>query len=110
MEALMKHYQAAGCSKEVSRLAAAPRRHSTNRMYDDRWLRFSHWAAGQGIDPLSPTAAQIAVFLYYLYDTQSLSSQTIKGYRSCLSSVLSRTGKAAAVQSKTISDMITSME
>ena len=35
--------------------------------------------------------------------------QTIKGYRSCLASVLS-TGKAAAVQAKTISDMIMSVE
>ena len=32
-------------------------------MYDDRWLCFTHWAAGQGIDPLYPTAAQIAAFL-----------------------------------------------
>ena len=36
--------------------------------------------------------------------------QTIKGYRSCLASVLSGTGKAAAVQAKTISDMINSVE
>ena len=34
----------------------------------------------------------------------------IKGNRSCLASVLSRTGKAAEVQAKTISDMIMSME
>ena len=53
MEALMQHYQAAG----FSRLAAAPRRPSTNRMYDDRWLRFANWATGQGFDPLGPTAA-----------------------------------------------------
>ena len=33
MEALMRHYKVAGFSKEVSRLAAAPRRPSTNRMY-----------------------------------------------------------------------------
>ena len=62
MEALMRHYKAAGFSDEVSRLAAAPRRPSTNRMYDDRWLRFAQWAAGQGFDPLDPTAAQIASF------------------------------------------------
>ena len=41
MEALMRHYKAAGFSDEVSRLAAAPRRPSTNRMYDDRWCRFA---------------------------------------------------------------------
>ena len=82
--------------REVSRLMTAPMRPSTNRMYDDR-LCFTHWATGQGIDPLGPAAAQIAGFLYYLFDTNGLSPQTNKGYRSCLASVLSRTGNAAAV-------------
>ena len=61
--------------QEVSKFAAAPtcRRPSTNRMYDDRWLRFTTWATGRG---------------FY---------QTIKGYKSCLASVLSRTGRAAEV-------------
>ena len=67
------HYKAAGFSDEVSRLAAAPRRPSTNRMYDDQWLRFARWAAGQGFDPLDPTAAQIASFLFDLFDTHGLS-------------------------------------
>ena len=78
MEALRRHYKAAGFSDEVSRLAAAPRRPSTNRMYDDRWCRFTRWAAGQGFDPLDPTAAQIASFLFDLFDTHSLSPQTIR--------------------------------
>ena len=110
MEALMRHSKAAGFSDEVSRLAAAPRRPSTNRMYDDRWLRFARWAAGQGFDPLDPTAAQIASFLFTLFDTHGLSHQTVKGYRTCLGSVLNRTGKAKVVLHKTISDMIASME
>ena len=42
-----------------------PRRPSTNRVNNDRWLCFAYWAAAQGIDPLDPTAAQIAAFLYY---------------------------------------------
>ena len=98
--------------EEVSKLAAAPRTNkpSTNRVYNDRWICFAHWSAGQGIDPLGPTAAEIVVFLYYLFDTQGLSPQSIKGYRSCLASVLSHTGMTAAVQAKTMSDMITSME
>ena len=78
MEALMRHYKAAGFLDEVSRLAAAPRRPSTNRMYDDRWRRFTRWAAGQGFDPLDPTAAQIASFLFDLFDTHGLSPQTIR--------------------------------
>ena len=77
------------------------------------WLRFTRWAAGQGFNPLSPTAAQIASFLNTLFDTHGLSPQTIKGYRTCLGSVLhvlNRTGKAKVVLHKTISDMIASME
>ena len=108
MEALMQHYQAAGFMKEVSR--HAPERPSTNRMYNDRWLCFANWATGKGFDPLGPTAAQLATFLYELFDTHGLSPLTIKAYRSCLASVLSRTGKVAAVQTETISDMIMCME
>ena len=48
--------------KEVARLAAAPTRPSTNRLYYNRWLRFAHWTARQGNDPLGPTATQIATF------------------------------------------------
>ena len=59
--------------EEVSRLVAAPTRPSTYRVYNDRWLCFAHWAAGQGIDQLGPTAAQIATFLYYLFDNQGMS-------------------------------------
>ena len=109
MEAIWRHYKAAGFSDEVSRLAAAPRRPSTNRMYDDRWFRFTRWAAGQGFDPLIPSAAQIASFLYSLFDT-GLSPQTIKDYRTCLDSVLNRTGKARVVLHRTISDLIALME
>ena len=96
--------------EEVSRLVAESRRSSSYRVYNDRWLRFAHWAAGQGIDPLGPTAAQIATFLYYLFDNQGLSPQCIKGYRSCTASGLCHTGTAAAVQAKMMSDMIMSME
>ena len=110
MEALMRHYKAAGFSDEVSRLAAAPRRPSTNRMYDDRWCRCTRWAAGQGVDPLNPTAAQVASFLFDLFDTHGLSPRTIKGYRTCIGSVLNRTGKTKVVLHRTISDMIASME
>ena len=91
-------------SARMEALMAAPRRPSTNRMYDDRW------ATGQGFDPLDPTAAQIASFLFTLFDTHGLSPQTVKGYRTCLGSVLNRTGKAKVVMHKTISDMIASME
>ena len=105
MEALMRHFKAAGFSDEVSRLTAAPKTPSTNRS-----LRFAPWATGQGFDPLDPTAAQIASFLFTLFNTHGLSPQTVKGYRTCLGSVLDQTGKAKVVMHQTISDMIISME
>ena len=74
--------------KEVSRVAVAPRRPLTKRLFDDRWLRLAHGATGQGFDPLGPTTAQISAFLYYPFDTHGLSPQTIKGYRSCLGQFL----------------------
>ena len=112
MEALMQHFQAVGFSKEIYRLSAAPWRASTNRMYDDRWLHFTHWATEQGIDPFGPTAIQIATrpIQFSLFKTHGLSRQTVKGYRSCLASVLSHTGMAVVVQDRIISDMISSMK
>ena len=109
MEALMRHYKAAGFSDEVSRLAAAPRRPSTNRMYDNRWRRFTRWAAGQGFDPLDPTAAQIASFLFDILIPMACPLE-VKGYRTCIGSVLNRTGRAKVVLHRAISDMIASME
>ena len=64
MESPMQHYQTAGFSQAVSRLAAAPRRPSNNRMYENWWFCFAHWATGQGTDLLGHTAAQIATLLY----------------------------------------------
>ena len=66
---------------------------------------------GKGlIHLIPPTAAQIASFLFDLFDTHGLSPQTIKGYRTCIGSVLNRTGRAKVVLHRTISDMIASME
>ena len=59
---------------------------------------------------VNPTAAQIATFLYSLFDTHCLWPRSIKGYRTCIASVLNCTGKAAVVQDKSISDMISSMK
>ena len=49
-----------------------PRRPSTNLMYDDRWLCFTHRATQEGFDPLNPSAAQIATYLSSLYEGPEL--------------------------------------
>ena len=71
---------------------------------------FRSLGVGQEIDLLAPKAAQIVAFLYSLFDTRDLLPQAIKGYRTCLASVLNHTGRAAVVQDRTVSDMIASME
>ena len=63
LKALMLHFQAEDFQK---RLTAAPRRCSTKCMYDDMWLCLANWAAKQRFDPLGPTAAQLATFLFSL--------------------------------------------
>ena len=91
----MQHYPAAGFSREVSKLAAAPtcRRPSTNRITTTGG--YASLTGPQGVDPLGPTAAQIAAFLYELFYNHGVLPQTLKGYRSCLASVLSRMGRPA---------------
>ena len=54
MEALMQRYQAAGFSREVSKLAAAPRRPFTNKMYDDRWYASLTGPQGEDLIDLVP--------------------------------------------------------
>ena len=82
----------------------------SQQMYDDRWLPFSSWAAEQGIDLLGSTPAQVASFLFSLIETNGLSPQMAKGCMSCLTSVLSCTGKADVVHDRNISDIKSFME
>ena len=102
----MQNYQAAGFSKRSLDLRQ-PLEDPQQTFYDGRWLSFAHWAAGQGIDPLGRTAAQIATFC--------IISLILVAYHLKLSKVqvlLSLTSNAAVVQAKTtfISDMFTSMD
>ena len=106
MKAFMQHFQSARFLEEVSRLAAAPRRSSTNHMYNHRWFRFAHWAAEQGIDKLGPTVAQIAQIFPHSYSW--LIPSNGQGYRSCLTSVLSHTCRPADGQDRIILNIISS--
>ena len=66
IEAVRQHFQAAGFSKDVSSFAAAPRRPSTNHMYDDRCIALM--AGGLAC----PTSTQVATFLHSLFRTHGL--------------------------------------
>ena len=52
------------------------------------------WVTEHGMDPLGPTSAQTASFLFSLFKTHGLAPQTIKTVGPSLASVLRNTGKA----------------
>jgi hypothetical protein len=110
MEVVAQHLQAEGFSAEVASVAAAPRRASTGRLYDGRWRTFVQWAEGQGIDPLTPTAPQLALFLHHLRSDRDLDPQTVKGYRTSLASVLLPLGMSDAINSPVLSQLLKGME
>ena len=56
---------------------------------------------------IDPTATRVASFFGFTFDTHGLSS-TVKGYRTCIVSVLNRPGQGGSTQ--TISDIFTLME
>ena len=105
IESRMQHVKAPGFSKEISSLAAAPRRHSSNRMFDKRPFRWLGLRK-QGIGPLRSTVAQVSSFLFSLFETHGLLPQMVKGYTFCIALVLSRTGKSEVFQDRIIPDMI----
>ena len=76
MEALMQHFKAAGSSEDVSRLAAAPKRPSTDCMTTSRCASLTGPQDKEFLP--GPTTAQIAAFLYYLFETHGLSPQLSK--------------------------------
>jgi hypothetical protein len=95
---------------EVASIAAAPRRSSTNRLYDGRWRIFTSWAEEHGISPFNPIAPQLAKFLHYLCTVKGIDPQTVKGYRTTLASVLIPLGVSDAINSPVLSHLLKGME
>jgi hypothetical protein len=110
MEVVAQHLQATGFSAEVASIAAAPRRSSTNRLYDGRWRIFTSCAEEHGILPFNPTAPQLARFLHHLSTVNDLDPQTVKGYRTTLASVLIPLGVSEAINSPVLSQLLKDME
>jgi hypothetical protein len=110
MEIVAKHLQATGFSEEVASIAAAPRRASTNRLYDGRWRIISEWAHDNGVYSFNPTAPQLANFLHFLWSVKELDPRTIKGDRTTLASVLIPLGVSDAINSPVLSQLLKCME
>jgi hypothetical protein len=110
MAVVAEHLQNTGFSEEIASIAAAPRRSSTNRLYDGRWNIYTAWAKEQGINPFNPTAPQLAKFLHHLCTVKGLDPQTVKGYRTTISSVLIPLGVSEAINSPVLSQLLKGLE
>ena len=81
-----------GFSEKVSQRLSVPQRKSTSEVYDGKWKVFSQWCQSQQLNPATTSIPDIAEFLLFLFSEKRLSISTIKGYRSCLSQVMSARG------------------
>ena len=81
-----------GFSKQVSQRLSVPQRKSTSEVYDGKWKVFRQWCQSQQLNPATTSIPDIADFLLFLFSEKKLSISTIKGYRSCLSQVMSARG------------------
>ena len=98
----------AGFSEKAATFIAAPTRASTARAYDGRWARWADWAEGRGLDPVTASVTDIADFFVQLFE-EGLTPATIKGYRTSISSVLSKLGRRNVISDTSLSDMLSSM-
>ena len=92
MEIISGFTQEKGFSKEVSQRISVPTRKSTSGVYENKWVAFQTWCNDHTVDPAACSIPDIADFLLYLFEKKKLSVSTIKGYRSCLSQVMSARG------------------
>ena len=81
-----------GFSKQVSQRLSVPQRKCTSEVYDGKWKVFRQWCQSQRLNPATTSIPDIADFLLFLFSEKKLSISTIKGYRSCLSQVMSARG------------------
>ena len=84
---IKRSLQEKGFSEEVSERAPLANRESTRSIYDSRFSKFSEWCKSRKRALAEVTIQEIADFLLELFE-KGLLVNTIKGYRSAISSAL----------------------
>ena len=92
LEAVKRSLQERGFSQAAADQIARGRRQSTRAVYDSKWRVFAGWCTGQSVDPFQVTIQKLADFFVYLFQVKHLNPQTIIGYRSAISSMISACG------------------
>ena len=97
MASIDRKFSSEGFSNDARKLLSASWRSGTQRDYNGKFRRFSHWCSEQEIDPFTATLKDCAHFLTHLFNS-GLKYKTITGYRSMLSSVLAPIGRTPVGQ------------
>lgn len=87
LQTVRRPVRAKGFSRSVAEAVARCRRQSSCQVYQTKWAVIRRWCSKHNISSSKTSLTQIADFLLYLRTTKGLSSSTMKGYRSILSSV-----------------------
>ena len=96
-----------GFSAEAAKYIAAPTRPSTAKSYDGKWQKWADWAEARNLDPCQAPVTEVAEFLLDLFK-QGLAPQTIKGYKTSLSSVFKKIGRGHIINDQALSSMMQS--
>ena len=102
--------QVKGFDESIAERIVAPQAQSTAMLYNRKWNKWQDWCNEHEVNPSYPTAPQVAKFLVYLFDVKQFQIDTIKGYRSMLSSALKHHSAINVGKDQDISDLIQRLE
>ena len=92
LETVVRFGRAKKLSNKVSSKINSARRPSTNSLYQHRWSVYFQWCRSHNYSASRPTVNSICEFLIYLKEEKKLATDTIRGYRSMLHTVLRHVG------------------
>ncbi|KAL8611963.1 hypothetical protein ACOMHN_062592 [Nucella lapillus] len=81
-----------GVDPSIRHLLSLSRRKGTESLYGSRWQKWVRWARENKFDPFSPSRTHLVNFLGQLSTSLSLSSSSVRGYRSAICTTLRQIG------------------
>jgi len=82
--AIKQRIRTSGFSNKVAKLAAAPQRRSSLRLYQSYFTKFCNWCNQSDVCTSNATVLDLAEFLVYLFEVLKLAPSTIANYKSAL--------------------------
>jgi hypothetical protein len=106
MEIVRRAVEQKGASSGVAKRIANNVRDSSLLVYDGKWKAFVKWCEEEGINPLTPSEANVSDFLLKLFEVNKLQISTIKGYRTSIVRVVKHTCNVSLKDNDLINDLM----